>query len=404
MTQETTIKKKTSLWQRLLLIVIGVALAFGLVIGVLYVFPDLLPYNQSIAREAMAEQTIDVEFYSSDGDLFAWMPNRVRPPDHNDLLATYTVSWDADGFRVPAMVAESYPIVALGDSFTEGPNVATPWPDGVAQILGVPVRNYGYRAYGPQENADVAAEFLPQEKRSWILYGHFGGNDMLQAQVPPEALIQERTPLQLIPFLAGRAANVVGFPLTDEDAPFDYPMPVIIGGSYWDMVILNDYMWWLTAPEEGFQASNSYRVIGETLDTAAAAAPDACRAFIYMPPKGAIYFRYVRYGQDDVLAIHDRIVLLENGDMEKERDPYTIDQLPQFLDSLEDQRDAMRQLAEEKGWIFIDLMEPMQEAALQEQLLYYRYDTHWNQTGQDLAAQIIADTMRQYEDECPLRP
>ncbi len=402
MTEQLT-KKKTPLWQRILLVLVGVALAFGLVMGGLTLFPNLLPYNESAAREAMAEQTIDVEFYYSDGDLFAWMPNRVRPPAENALVAQYTVSWDANGFRVPAMVAETYPIAALGDSFTEGPNVEFPWPDMVAENLGVPVRNYGYRAYGPQENGDIAAEFLPEEERSWILYGHFGGNDMLQAQVPPDALVQNRTPLQLIPFLAGRAANVVGFPLTDEDAVFDYPMPVIIGGSYWDMVILNDYMWWQTAPEEGFQASNSYRVIGETLDTAAAAAPEACRAFIFLPPKGAVYFQYVRYGQDDVLAIRDRIILLENGDMEKERAPYRIEQLPLFLESLEDQRDAMRQLAAEKDWIFIDLLEPMQEAALQEQLLYYRYDTHWNQAGHNLAAQVIADTMRQYVDECPLQ-
>jgi hypothetical protein len=37
----------------------------------------------------------------------------------------------------------------------------------------------------------------------------------------------------------------------------------------------------------------------------------------------------------------------------------------------------------------------------QGELLYYPYDSHWNQAGHDLAAQTIAETMQSTAD-CPL--
>jgi len=36
------------------------------------------------------------------------------------------------------------------------------------------------------------------------------------------------------------------------------------------------------------------------------------------------------------------------------------------------------------------------------ELLYYPYDTHWNQDGQDLAAQTIAAALQNIEG-CPLQ-
>ncbi len=132
-----------------------VAGAVVMVVVLLTLFPGLVRDPNSKAR-TQANQTLEIEFYYTDGDLFAWLPGKVRPPDENVLEAKYTISWDANGFRVPAMIADHYPIVVFGDSFTEGPNVAMPYPDKIAETLGVPVQNLGYRAYGPQENAAVA--------------------------------------------------------------------------------------------------------------------------------------------------------------------------------------------------------------------------------------------------------
>ena len=80
-------------------------------------------------------------------------------------LASFVIDWDENGFRVPAMTADTYPIAVFGDSYTEGFNVARPWADGLANNLDVPVYNYGYRGYGPQEVATTATEFANAEPR-----------------------------------------------------------------------------------------------------------------------------------------------------------------------------------------------------------------------------------------------
>lgn len=383
-------------WQRILLIVGGVIVATVLVVGILALFPNLLPSEGG--REQFAGEQLEVEFYYSDGDLFAWLPGKVRPPEENALVAQYSLAWDADGFRVPAVAAESYPIVALGDSFTEGPNVPLPWPDVVAQEIGIPVYNYGYRAYGPQENAQIAAEFLPREDRQWVLYGHFSGNDIFQAEVPEDALVQERTPVQLIPFLAGRAADTIEREVAQREDHYDYPMPVTIGGFYYDMALLTAYMWWQIAPEEGFAATRAYDVIGETLETIeAATGENTCFAFVFIPPKGNLYFPFMGYTQDDILGIAERPTIMPDGSVQLQPNPLPVEALPDILEALDDQRDAMAQLAEAKDWLFIDLLEPMKAAAAQGELLYYRYDTHFNQAGHDLAGNIIAEAMRDAE-------
>jgi hypothetical protein len=44
--------------------------------------------------------------------------------------------------------------------------------------------------------------------------------------------------------------------------------------------------------------------------------------------------------------------------------------------------------------LFIDLLPAFEEAVARGDLLYYPYDTHWNQAGHNLAAQVIAEALR----------
>jgi hypothetical protein len=64
-------------------------------------------------------------------------------------------------------------------------------------------------------------------------------------------------------------------------------------------------------------------------------------------------------------------------------------------------------LAEQHGWLFIDLLKPFEEAALErglagQELLYFQYDGHWTPSGNELASQVIADFMREHSADCPL--
>lgn len=381
-----------SLFQTLLLIAFGCALGIGLIALVLTRWP--VAVDTQPTRTEGASRQLDVEFYFADGDLFAWMPGRIAPLEENRLVARYQIAWDDDGFRVPAALADAYPIVALGDSFTEAPNAPLPWPDVVAQQLGIPVRNLGYRAYGPRDNTAVAEEFVAGLATDWVLYGHFAGNDIAQAEAPNDDVIAERNPAEFVPFLAGRALETLESNFAPTADHYDYPMPTIIGPNYYDLALVDDYMFWQIAPEAGFEATRAYTVISDALDRiTATVAPETCKAFIFMPPKGALYFPYLRYTQADLLNIGTRPRIEADRVMRLRPYDYDADDPAAFIARLTDQRDAMRNLAEERGWFFIDLLEPFESEVATGALLYYRYDTHWNQAGHDLAGTVIADFM-----------
>lgn len=389
-------------WHMVFLSLFGVGVA--LICGVIMVglFPALLPDEPDSSVRQFAGQSLEVAFYASDGDLFSWLPGKVRPPEENTLLGRYTIAWDDDGFRVPVLTAEAYPIAAFGDSFTEGANVPTPWPDVLAAELNVPVQNLGYRAYGAHDHVQVAQSHLDQYERDWVLYAHFGGNDFHQAEQSPEQGAKDRALIESIPYLTRRAWDNVQQNFIASEAQYDYPMPVVIGGAYYEIALLDMFMWWQIAPQEGFEATRAYTVLGDTLDTITNHTNDeTCRAFIFIPPKGILYFPFLGSAQNDLLAIAQRPVIRPDGTTQLQPHPYDISELEAVLESFNDQRDAMAQLADEKGWLFIDLLEPMAQAAAQGELLYYRYDSHWNQTGHDLAGQVIGDFMREANDCTP---
>jgi len=388
----------TSVWQKALLIIGGTVFALLISFGILTLFPNLAGHP---ATRSEAGTTVEVEFRYSDGDMFFHQAGRIRPPEEDVVLSRHVLSWDVDGFRLPAMQAAHYPIAAFGDSFTEGTTVALPWPDTLAAELGVPVRNYGYRGYGPLEIAATAEEFAAQDERSWLLYAHFSGNDLMNANRALDQELMQRSPFGQVQWIAHRAGgNLESAPIvTNEDDHYDYPMPVIIGGNFYELVFLEDLLWWQVAPEEGFLDSATFDVVGAALERVAeSVAENPCRALIFVPSKEQIYYPYVHEDVRQWLrGVGRQAVRHDNGRIILEDVPLRAEDEADFISHLGDQRDALRQLAEEKDWLFIDLLEPFQQAAAKGQLLYYRYDGHWNQDGHNLAGQVIADFMRRAE-------
>lgn len=392
--------RKMSIGQAVLLTLFGVGFAIGMVVLLLALFPGLL--GDSSGR-AEAGTTLDVTFTYMDGDMWIHQRGRIAPPEENIVLGEYTLSWDENGFRVPAMTAQRYPIAAFGDSFTEGTTVALPWVDVLAQELDTPVQNFGYRGYGPHEIAQVAADYAGAHDRSWVLYAHFSGNDLWNANNAMEQA--DRSPINQLDWLlrqAGENVEMMNIE-TRESGSYDFPMPVIIGGSYFELVFLEPLLWWNVAPEEGFLNTETFNVIRGAMDTITESVnEDACRALIFVPSKEQIYYPYIHPESQEYFNVAYQYttvngrgqVVVRDGELPEE-------EIPAFIARLGDQRDAMHQLAEEKGWYFIDLLEPFEQAAANEELLYYIYDGHWNQEGHHLAARVIADFIRQHEDECP---
>lgn len=387
----------TPLWQKLALSVGGVVFALLLLVGLLKLFPGLV-HGAAPEQRKEAGLTMQASFHPEDGDLFAALPGRIHPPDENPVLASFTLSWDADSFRVPAHPAEHYPIAAFGDSFTEGTNVALPWPDKLAEALHVPVQNYGYRGYGPLETAATVNQFAGKDTRTWIIYAFFAGNDLGDAN--RSTLNEERSPFALLPYLAQQAAGQMATQsAADASAHYDFPMPVIIGGNYYEMVFLTYYLWRQLAPLEGFAASKTFDIFNDALEHIEHDTPDTCHAFIFIPTKEQLYYPYVYPSERQWIRQNAYRGILDNsGYLQVEPAPMTEDQEAAIIPHFSDQRDAVRTLVESKaGWHFIDLLPVFQQHVDAGELLYYPYDTHWNQAGHDLAAQVVAEAMQGVE-------
>ncbi|MBK9125976.1 MAG: hypothetical protein IPM16_23000 [Chloroflexi bacterium] len=388
-----TDKRPRRAWLVPLLLSAGsVACVLAVLTAALMLLPDRLIGPTRWVMRTTANQAMDVTWRPSDGDVFAALPGQVRPPADDAPYAAFRIAWDADGFRVPAEPHESYPVAVFGDSFTEGFNVERPYADGLADALGVGVRNYGYRAYGPVEIAQAAAEFAAAEPRQWVLWGYFSGNDLGDAVREPR--IDVSNPIAAWGALFDRLRPPAPTPTAPPDesgAPrYNQPLPVIIGGSYYELAFVSYYAWWQQTPPDAASSRNADAVRAALDAFDAALPPETCRAIVFIPPKELVYARYIVEGDRQfVNAANQRIVTTTGGALTFAASP--VDDEDAYFDSLYAHRDLIAALLEERvGWRLIDLTPAFEAAAADERLLYYPYDTHWNQAGHDLAAQVIA--------------
>lgn len=381
----------------------GVLLTLALLTLLMMLFPR--PFVGAIDYYERTEPNLTRElfFRNIDGDLFVAMPGRVRPPEREEMLAQFVIGWDADGFRVSETPADTYPIAAFGDSFTEAVNVARPWTDILAAELGVGVRNYGYRAYGPLEVARAAREVLAREPRDWAIYAYFSGNDLGDALHGPK--VDTRSPLAVWRAFLDRFTptqqTITPQPQLKQDG-YDYPMPVIIGGNYYELAFLPYYWWWHVGTLDVFNNSRNFAVFNESLDAfAAAAESETCKLLVFIPTKEQLYYRYIHPDERQwIRAVGSALMLPRAGEAIVIQDaPFTEAEEAQFLEQLYGQRDAVQALIESKPeWRFLDLLPAFEAAVAEGRLLYYPYDTHWNQDGHTLAAQTIAEYMRAHPE------
>jgi hypothetical protein len=373
---------------RFALVAVGIAVAIGIV---RLIAPFVIRHgNERYANLNLGE----VEYTIGAGDLFLVQPDSIAPPQKPyEVLSRHWLGWDEDGFRVPAIPADSYSIIALGDSYTEATNVAFPWTDMLARELNTPVRNLGFRGYGPQEEALVFEQYGAAENPGIVIIGFFGGNDISNA-----GSFDGREDNFSVPSLVQDLAinfDISGEPWQSDAAQFQYPILLQLNETTQvPIAFFNSYTSWLNITVNHLrQSKNLEDTIASWRDIQSAANPDTCIVLAFLPSKEQIYLPYVVPDQqNNIVGGMVQRGIDEPGDTLSKYDIHpTWDELMGRLNNL---RTVIGESAIATGLRFVDLSPAFDAAATNGELLYYTYDTHWNQAGHDLAGEVIAEFLQ----------
>lgn len=369
-----SIRSKRKTWLlNLLLIGVGVGAAFALLLIFFALFPQYRPGA--------------VTFTVRMGDIFFNHPEWVvKPEDPDEVLSIHTLRWDQDGFRIPAWTASRYPIVALGDSFTEAANAAKPWPDVLAATINQPVRNLAFRGYGPVEAAEMLRLYGVNENPETVIYGFFEGNDLSNAvtsQGKPVELPSQIEEFRIIP---------TDFDSIEVKDP-RYPMQVNLAGELQPIAFFEWYVWNLNIEPEALENSQNLAFTVESLRAMRALAPESCLVMAYLPSKPHVYVPYLTPESQVKLMQQAHRNLAEAGEALRTESAtdITFEELSANLGNI---RDVIRERAEQEGFVFFDLTPILQEAAARGEMVYYVYDTHLNQRGHDLVGEAVAQFLQ----------
>jgi hypothetical protein len=388
-----TIQNQKSKWRD---IAINSAMVFGSIGVTVLVLTLLLPQPMQHLFYTLFPPAF-IQYRIGMGDIFAYQGHIITPlEDPYKVLAEYPLVWTVDGFRQPAQVAERYDVLAVGDSYTEASSVAVPFADVLAQESGLTVKNMGVRGYGPTEEALMMENLGVENPADYVVIQFFAGNDISNA----ETFMDESSyqlPAVVRPSMSETPLQSALWRFVPSDKPpvtLRYPVIGEANGRQFPLVFLEGMLWALTPSVDEFRNSQALNITANAWNRIDNASGDACVIVMYVPSKEQIYPPFVlpEY-RESILDLSHRISLVpENGFFTLYEDPdLTYDE---FLAGLNNLRDAIQERAEQEGFTFLDLTPYFEEAAQNGEELYYTYDTHANQNGNNLIGRVLAENIR----------
>ncbi len=378
---------------RIGLVLGGILCAAVTFAGAIQLFPDLLPAN--LRSDPLDQRTPNEErrFIFTDymGDTFYNPPGMVHPPEENRILEDFMLRYDSDGFRLPRMTAEHYPIIALGDSFTEGGQV--PWVDVLAETLNRPVRNLGWRGLGTLDQARIMEDYGRGE-HDWVLIAYFEGNDLSNIQTAYDRLQSEGVLLvNLTQELTNERPQE---PVRNPGENYLYPLTHRVGDTTYELAYVSDYLWWLNGTESTFRDSQNMEQLKVALQDIQSAAGEACVALIYIPSKEHIYFPYSDPAGNQRYVLENGLELQLNTEGWLSFGRLTPQNYETLISRLDNQRNVVQEIVQELNLHFIDLVPAFQTDVTEP--AYYIYDSHWSEQGHRIAGEAVADYLNQYPE------
>lgn len=344
------------------------------------------------AREYPANERVNRLITPNTGDLYAIS---CVTPSSAPAFEPYTVSYQRDehGFRNGSPYPDSADIVVLGDSFTAGETVNTPYYEGIAEnvlMLGLP-------GSGTREQARLFSYFAKPRRPKTVILAFFGGNDVADngyfsrlAEQGTNAyeyanrnrMIWEYSLL----FQMGMLIRQRFTAPTATDCP--YPLTLSDGTP---IAFYNTFLENNSIDAETLAGS---RLFGYTLESLLQIAQETQSnggkfIVMYIPYKAQVYWDLLTESQQN------RVV---STLVAQTTDTYGFRAIPEaesgFKQYYNVQRDLLQATAKLQNWGFLDLTPLLQAQAKVGNHAYFYADTHWNQNGHDLVRNALRDYLR----------
>jgi hypothetical protein len=334
--------------------------------------------------------------------------NETRPTGRSDAFL-YKFQTDEKGFpNDEYKERDQYDIVVTGDSFTIRTAPKT-WIESLRDLTGMSVLTLGAPSWGPLNETEAIKQYGLDKKPKWVAVMYFEGNDLFNTEQYLERratgmswkeydFSQASLGDQLItPHLIDYALKKVLPPATPAPLEYRYPVTASTEAGPIPMVLKDFHLLPMSADSDTMAKSDEFAAIKQSLVEMKqqVEAQGGHFLLVYVPSKEHVYWSRI-WDPTDVNHILERSVTVKLS----EGDHGHFEWEPQYLsyDAFNANHNAQEKLltdfAQATGIEFLNLTPTFWEQAIKRGELYHYADPHWNQAGNDLAAQTIADYIK----------
>jgi hypothetical protein len=333
--------------------------------------------------------------------------NNAAPSGRSDAF-WYVFQADEMGFpNSEYKWRDHYDVIVTGDSFVTRTAPKT-WIELLGEQTGQTILTLGASSWGTLNEAEAIKMYGLDKKPRWVLVMFFEGNDLLNVAQYIErrasglswkefdmqnvSLLRRSMALHMIRYWLGKLT-----PEETEPPRYRYPVTASTEAGEVGLVFKDIHLLPLSADYETLARSDDFRAVGESLlDLKRLCDAQGTRlVVVYVPSKEHVYWSRI-WDAVDVNNILERTVTVSLSDGESGKLQWN----PQYLsyDVFNQNHNAQERLlgdwARDNGVELLNLTPIFWQESIARGETYHYADPHWNQVGNQIAANAIADYMR----------
>ena len=334
--------------------------------------------------------------------LFAGAGDETRPTERDDAF-WFVFETDEMGFpNSDPEWRDQYDIIVTGDSFVTRSSPKT-WIELLQEQSGKNILTLGASSWSTLNEVEAVKMYGLDKQPKWVVLLFFEGNDMINTAQYLERRDSglswkefdlqgvRQTDLLLTPHLWRLAWDKL---LSDEPAEPHYRYPVVASTEVgeFETVLKDIHLYPLSASYDILARSDEFTAVRQALLELKALVEGQGARFllVYVPSKEHVLWSRI-WRPEDVDNVLERTVTVTLSD----GDRGTLKWEPQFLSYDEftqnhmAQEQLMSDFAREHDIEFLNLTPIFWQAGIAQGELYHFADPHWNQAGNQLAADSI---------------